>query len=154
MDLESLYRYSNRKNRKAYIKSIAQNYGQTICSAINEKRLNIQSAVQKVYTKRVKEGLYVPTHKEMREIVMRRGLDYIDTERKEDKTDDQYHEKVKLAKENERNREIFVWYWLEVLPVAVPKNIWGIKCAFLALFRVMHLWITRTTSTLLTAMRL
>ena len=109
---------------------MAQNYGQTICSAINEKRKNIQSALQKVYTKRFKEGLYMPTYKEIREIVLRKGLDYIDTERKDGETDDQYHKKVKLAKENERNRKIFVWYWLEVLPVAVPKGKWGIKMRF------------------------
>ena len=72
----------------------------------------------------------MPTHNEFREIIMRRGLDYIDTERKEDETDEEYQEKLKLAKENERNREIFVWYWLEVLPVAVPKDKWGIKMRF------------------------
>ena len=109
---------------------MAQNYGQTVCSAINEKRTNIQSALQKVYTKRFKEGLYMPTHKEIREIVLHKGLNYIDTERKEGKTDDQYHKKLKLAKENERNREIFVWYWLEVLPVSVSKDKWGLKMRF------------------------
>ena len=118
--------WEDRKNRKAYVKLLAQNYGQTICSAIkNEKRTNIQSALQKAYTKRFKEGLPMPTHKEIRDIVLRKGLDYIHTERKEGKTDDQYHKKLKLAKENERNREIFVWYWLEVLPVAVPKGQMG-----------------------------
>ena len=62
--------WEDTKNRKAYIKSMAQNYGQTICSAINEKRSNIQSAVQKVYTKRFKDGLYMPTHNEFREIII------------------------------------------------------------------------------------
>ena len=70
--LKSLW--EETKNRNAYVKSMAQNYGQTICSAINEKRSNIQSALQKVYTKRFKEGLYMPTYKEFREIVSRRGL--------------------------------------------------------------------------------
>ena len=83
--------WEDRKNRKAYVKSIAQNYGQTICSAINEKRTNIPSALQKAYTKRFKEGLLMPTYKEIRDIVLRKGLDYIDTEQKEGKTDDQYH---------------------------------------------------------------
>ena len=146
--------WEDTKNRKAYIKSMAQNYGQTICSAINEKRSNIQSAVQKVYTKRFKDGLYMPTHNEFREIVMRRGLDYIDTEREEDETDEQFNKKLELAKQNERNRKIFVWYWLEVLPVSVSKDEWGLKMRFMALLRIMHLWIIPTTSTLPTAMRL
>ena len=54
----------------------------------------------------------MPTHKEIREIVLRKGLDYIDTEQKEGKTDEEFNKKLKLAKENERNRKIFIWYWL------------------------------------------
>ena len=54
--------WDDTKNRKAYVKSMAQNYGQTVCSAINEKRTNIQSALQKAYTKRFKDGLSSHAH--------------------------------------------------------------------------------------------
>ena len=118
------------KNRKAYVKSLAQNYGQTVCSAINEKRTNVQSALQKVYVKRYCSGLPMPTHTEMKEIVLRRGLDYIDTERKEGETDEQYAEKLALAQKNERNREFFIWYWLECVPTTVKKGNWNRKIRF------------------------
>ena len=114
------------KNKKAYIKSLAQNYGQTICSAINERRTNIQSALQKAYTKQFLEGLPMPTYKELKAVVMRKGMEHIDTERKEGKTDEQYAEKLALAETNERNR-FFIWYWLDLLPMGATKGKWSQK---------------------------
>ena len=118
------------KNKKAYIKSLAQNYGQTICSAINERRTNIQSALQKAYTKRFLEGHPMPTHKELKDVILRRGLDYIDIERKEGETDEQHAKKLALAQANERNRDFFIWYWLELLPTGAAKGKWSRKIRF------------------------
>ena len=132
---------------------MAQKYGQTICSAINEKRTNIQSALQKVYIKRYCSGLPMPTHKELKDIVMRKGLDYIDTERKEGKTDEKYAEKLALAKKNERNRDFFIWYWLELVPTTVKKGNWNRKIRFLAQSRTMRPWIAPTISMLPPVMR-
>ena len=118
------------KNRKAYIKSLAQNYGGVICSAINEKRTNIQSALQKAYTKRYCSGEWMPTYKELKAVVLRKGLEYIYTERKEGETDEAFDKKLALAKANERNREIFIWYWLDLLPAGATKGKWGRKIRF------------------------
>ena len=120
----------DRKNRKAYVKSLAQNYGRVICSTINETRTNIQSALQKAYIKRYCSGEFMPTYKELRSVVLRRDLDYIDTERKEGETDKEYDEKLEQAKKNERNREIFIWYWLELLPAGSTKGKWTRKNRF------------------------
>ncbi len=145
--------WEDTKNRKAYIKSLAQNYGGVICSTINEKRTNIQSALQKAYTKRFCKGEAMPTYKELRAVVSRKGLEYINTDRKEGETEEAYNKKLALAQANERNRDFFIWYWLELLPAGATKGRWTRKSAFLALSRIMHPWITPRISTLPPVMR-
>ncbi len=122
--------WEDTKNRKAYIKSLAQNYGGVICSTINEKRTNIQSALQKAYTKRFSKGEAMPTYKELRAVVLRKGLEYINTDRKEGETEEAYNKKLALAQENERNRDFFIWYWLELLPAGAAKGKWTKKIRF------------------------
>ena len=95
----------------------------------------------------------MPTYKELKAVVLRRDLEYIDTERKEGETVEEYAEKLEQANKNERNREIFIWYWLELLPAGATKGKWAGKSAFLALSRIMHPWIPPMISTLPPVMR-
>lgn len=108
--------------KEAYIASLAKNYGEKICGAINSIRTNVQSNIRKAYVERAMKGLPMPTPAEMLHVIKRKDLIMDSDKPKEGQTEQEF---VALKAKFQRNMDWFLWYWEKLLVQDAGKEWWS-----------------------------
>ena len=111
-------------NKDENIEAFFEVYKKTVCKAINEKRSNVQSALKKAYERRVIGGDSVPTLKQLKSIIARKGLELIEPAPEDAPEDERVETAAKICEIQER-RAWFKWYWICLLPAVAGKKNWG-----------------------------
>lgn len=99
----------DNEDKDDYVQAFVDNYGTKLTNAVNTSQSNAQQGLRKAYVKRCIEGKKMPTPKDMLNLAMRKDLEF-------DPND---------PKKNEENRELFLWYWDELLPKMAGSKRWG-----------------------------
>ncbi len=108
--------------KEAYIASLAKNYGEKICGAINSIRTNVQSNIRKAYVERAIAGKPMPTPAEMLHVIKRKDLIMDSDKPKEGQTEQEF---VALKAKFQRNMDWFLWYWEKLLVQDAGKEWWS-----------------------------
>ena len=108
--------------KEAYIASLAKNYGEKICGAINSLRTNVQSNIRKAYVERAMAGHPMPTPAQMLHVIKRKDLVMENDKPKEGQTQEEF---VALSAEFQRNMDWFLWYWEKLLVQDAGKEWWS-----------------------------
>ena len=83
-------------------------YGETVTKTINSCRTNVQNSMRTSFLLRESTGAYMPTCQELLRAIHRQGMG--DEDSQEDK---------------EKCRDIFIWFWDDLLPKVCGKTRWG-----------------------------
>lgn len=115
------------------VAAFAATYGDLLCRQINNARNSVQTGMKKAYLERAKEGLPMPTPKQLATVVRRKDMVIPPKpKRNEYKTDEDFAAATKDYEDNyedtkarvAQNRDFFKWYWTELLPKSASGARW------------------------------
>ena len=108
--------------QEAYIASLAQNFGEKICGAINTLRTTVQANLRKAYVERAMAGLPMPTPAQLLHVVKRKDLVMDDDKPAEGQSQADFDKK---KAEVDQNMAWFLWYWDKLLVADAGKDYWS-----------------------------
>jgi hypothetical protein len=107
-ELKKHFATEDKYEQEEYARAFSDNCGSIVAKAINDNRSNAQGGLKKAYEKRVFDGKSIPTAKAMLDLALRKGLEF-------DEKDPQ---------KNADRRELFQWYWEEVVVKVCGSKRW------------------------------